>query len=350
MADDGWKLGHRPGLDVLRGLAVLGAVWAHTSPGVLRGAGSVGVGVFFTLSGFLITRLLLEERMRTGRVNLRAFYGRRARRLLPVLPVFAVLTVAMSAYVGVDWRSGLIGTATYSLNYRPDGAGLFLHGWSLAVEEHFYLFWPVLVLVLRPRGIAVAAGALATGSAVLRLLETDPEMAYRATHLRLDALLVGALGAFVVARWRPSPAVTACAVLVLALALLVEVETFVGVTATGVSLAALVVTLRLLEVPWRIPWLERLGVISYGVYLFHYPISRVLRDIHVTAGGSGWLYLAILALSVTLAELSYRRVEAPWRRPRSLDLADDDVGVHLGSEACRGAAAGGGVGDRYPVL
>jgi peptidoglycan/LPS O-acetylase OafA/YrhL len=144
-ADEEWRLGHRTGLDELRGLAVLLVLWDHLTGGQHIGgeAGAVGVTIFFTLSGFLITRLLIEERSRTSRIAIRSFYQRRARRLLPALGLALPLCLVATAVEGVPWGLPLLSSTLYLANFAQltVDMGSFGHLWSLAVEEHFYLLW-----------------------------------------------------------------------------------------------------------------------------------------------------------------------------------------------------------------
>jgi len=163
--DGGWRLGHRPGLDGLRGVAVALVIAAHActgvfpshrplAEGVLRGGGIVGVQLFFVLSGFLITRLLLEELDASGSIRLGAFYGRRVRRLLPALVALCVIYVAV-AWIAGRPNSPAAGSAITALLYVENFArwvpidqdGWLGHTWSLAVEEQFYLAWPALLAV-----------------------------------------------------------------------------------------------------------------------------------------------------------------------------------------------------------
>jgi peptidoglycan/LPS O-acetylase OafA/YrhL len=188
------KLGHRPGLDQIRAVAVLAVLWGHSvRSGPLRYAGgSVGVAVFFTLSGFLITRLMVEERDRTGRLDLRAFYLRRARRLLPPLPLAFGLCVGGAVVLGDDWQRPLAAALTYSINYSDGARSTFSHLWSLAIEEHFYLVWPVVLAITPRRRIVTVALVVGSLSMTARLIVAPSDVAGTATHLSLGGLLLGA--------------------------------------------------------------------------------------------------------------------------------------------------------------
>ena len=340
MADDGWRLGHRRGLDQLRGVAVLLVVVSHGTGGAVIGmAGGVGVSLFFVLSGFLITRLLIEERRRTDRIDLRAFYLRRARRLLPALPLFCAVAAVANALAGVDVVRPLVATATYTTNYASTGDfGAFGHLWSLAVEEHFYFFWPVLMAILPLRaGLPLATGG-AVASIALRLSSAPGELeAYQWTQYRVDAILVGAALAFVIAWIRtPHPTTVGVAVLVAGVFCLnVTRSTFLGLGMTAVALAGVVLVVGCLGDVTPLPWLERVGRLSYGLYLFHWPVRVVLDGYALSTpvklaltAGIGWM----------LAELSWRVVEIRWSR-RTPQLRPPVE--RLGGRALHGAGAGG---------
>src|SRR3954451_23048014 len=159
----GQRPAFRPDIEGLRGVAILLVVLFHARVPALAG-GFVGVDVFFVLSGFFITGLLVRERESTGDVRLRDFYGRRALRLLPALLVvlFATLAIVMSLYAPIDraqiaataravaLHAGNVEFARSAVNYFGSRDNPFLHTWSLAVEEQFYLVWPLLLVVMVP--------------------------------------------------------------------------------------------------------------------------------------------------------------------------------------------------------
>src|SRR5436305_8467288 len=196
------KLGHVPALDGLRGIAIAIVVGYHAFGFPL--GGWLGVDLFFVLSGFLITTLLLEEQAATGTVRLRAFYARRARRLLPALAVLLAAYVAISAVRGVDGLAVVARWGFYTGNVYEafvPGASLHLvglnHLWSLAQEEQFYLLWPAaLLLALKARRPAVVLGTIALALMIYRLALADGGASdariYFAPDTNVDGLLLGA--------------------------------------------------------------------------------------------------------------------------------------------------------------
>ena len=229
--------GYRPALDGLRALAVGAVVAYHLDGHGLRG-GFLGVDTFFVLSGFLITSLLLVELERTRGVALVAFWGRRLRRLLPaLLGVVAAVGVYAWLFAPSMERASLRGDSVagllYVANWRFVASGqsyfdLFSapsplrHLWSLAIEEQFYLVWPLVVLgaaaIVGWRaslarivvGLIAAIGAVASIVAMARLYDaSDPSRAYYGTDARVHTILIGCLLAVVVLHWRPRTRVAA---------------------------------------------------------------------------------------------------------------------------------------------
>jgi peptidoglycan/LPS O-acetylase OafA/YrhL len=362
---------HLPALNGLRGVAVMGVVAYHLQLGWARG-GYLGVDLFFVLSGFLITTLLLEEWAGTGRVDLAAFWGRRARRLLPalflVLAAIALYLVGNALFGGpganglVD-LSGLRGEAIATLLYVNNWHLIYAHQsyfaqfstpsplqhtWSLAIEEQFYLIWPPLLLVLlrygrrhwRRVGVAVTV-ALGVGSSVLMAVlfqpGVDPSRIYYGTDTRLFDLMAGATLAFLAASRRQPAApdrrilhwVGPAAAVVLGV-FWVRAGTpggqptdfmFEGGFLLCAALAGVVVAdARLLEPGWfgrALAWrpLHFVGTISYGIYLWHWPVIVYLTA--ARTGLSTWpLDLLRIAVTLALATASYYLVERPVRRAR----------------------------------
>src|SRR5690242_13711592 len=207
MGSDRPLYSYRPALDGLRGLAVTAVVLFHGGVAALSG-GFLGVDSFFVLSGFLITSLLLAEHDRDGRIRLVAFWGRRARRLLPaLLLMIAAVTVAGRWLLDPDDQRLLRGDALAALGYVANwrmiyrGADYFTqtaapsilqHTWSLGIEEQFYLVWPLLFVVVRRKmGLLLAGVAASALAAALLYRPDDVNRAYFGTDTRAQALLMG---------------------------------------------------------------------------------------------------------------------------------------------------------------
>ncbi|MEN3272179.1 MAG: hypothetical protein V7636_940 [Actinomycetota bacterium] len=331
------KLEHVPALDGLRGVAVVGVLAFHL--GHLRG-GYLGVDLFFVLSGYLITSLLLVEWERTGRVGLGAFWSRRARRLLPAL---FLLIGAVALYAATSppalAPSALRGDALATLGYIANwhaviahhgywelfaAPSLLAHTWSLAIEEQLYVVWPLIVVVaLRfgRRALLWTAIALAVASAVAMIVVhgagDDTARAYYGTDTRAAAVLVGAA----LAAWRGRRhAVLQLAAVPLVIAWCTVAGTSNGLYEGGFALCSLAGALVVAGVLEPGPLssalsarpLRHLGAISYGVYLWHWPVFVVLDARTPIAG---WpLLVAKLAVTLAISEASYRLLELPIRR------------------------------------
>jgi peptidoglycan/LPS O-acetylase OafA/YrhL len=322
-------------LDGLRGVAILGVLAYHSR---LLPGGFVGVDLFFALSGYLITSLLLEEWRRHGDIRLPAFWARRMLRLAPALVLGVAFTYAAAAYVGLPLRAewvaaSLLYAANLLIGYGGVyPLGLLSHMWSLGMEEQFYLVWPLL-LVGASRfgalGVSAAALLLSVVPALLRLWYTaahpaDPNLwlrVYFAPDMRFDAIALGCLaGAWLPFRTAPGPFATRAIQLAaiggaLWLALVAvgaQIATLVAhpmlfsvtsVAATAVVLGA--IRLPLLEWPLSSPPLVWLGRISYGLYVIHVAVFVLL------AAHPFWLQWAA---AIALAAASYRFWEQPFLR------------------------------------
>jgi peptidoglycan/LPS O-acetylase OafA/YrhL len=313
MGEQGWRLGHRPGLDGVRGIAIaLVLVFHFTGLAV----GTAGVELFFVLSGFLITSLLVEEHEQTGSVALGRFYWRRGRRLFPALVVMVGVLALLALVVGEHLP--VAPTLFYYANWAQGelGVGPLGHTWSLAVEEQFYLTWPLaLVVALRWRhGPLVLAVTAAAASLASRLVVHDPFHVYMDTETQAWGLLLGCALALLARRGLPALRVPAWVLVgVLASSALVTDPLVNRVT---ISALAPVVAVPLVWVGCSQPglaWapLRYLGQRSYGLYLWHYPILALAGGVlHVPP----WpVVVVVAALSFGAAELSYRYVERPFR-------------------------------------
>jgi peptidoglycan/LPS O-acetylase OafA/YrhL len=279
---------HRPELDGLRGIAILLVLAAHTGvPGFADGGGGAGVTLFFVLSGFLITSLLLAEKARYGRVDLRAFYVRRALRLFPALAaaliVVALLAVTglmpQDARAGVDYRIVLAGVVCYVANWvavAGQPIGMLGHTWSLAVEEQFYILWPALLLLglrLGRRWFAMIVLLLIFADTPYRLildLNGGFMHVFVGTDTRGDALLFGCVLALLETRWHVATGWVGIAG-VLALAATWPGDPGLGLQVLFIPAAAMASTLAVAGCPAILAWrpLAFIGKISYGLYLWH---------------------------------------------------------------------------------
>ena len=355
------SLPYRPAIDGLRALAVVSVIAYHVYPRSAPG-GWFGVDIFFVISGFLITSLLLAQyRGNRGRIDLVDFWLARARRLLPAL--FLVLTAVLvaAAFLTLPGRRGsvagdVLATIFYVANWRfvfGDEAYFgqvaspspLRHAWSLAVEEQFYIVYPLLLVVLlamlrRRATLAWVLAGLAAASALLMAVlhhpGLEPSRVYYGTDTRVHQLLVGAaVAAFIsggpgaVPRDLVRTVDMWCRRLAMP-ALLVVVSTFWWADrAQSVILEGLAVPLSLLitvvlvaatspvgSITQRVLALEplrRIGMISYGLYLWHWPIVVFLNDQVLPLPTAAIVAIQVL-LTVLLSWLSYRFVERPVRR------------------------------------
>jgi peptidoglycan/LPS O-acetylase OafA/YrhL len=342
-------LGHQPVLDGIRGWAIL-AVLAVNSHLPFTGGWFIGVDIFFVLSGFLITTILLEEHRSAPAGMVKRFYLRRALRLLPALGALSVALAlyALLAQKGDEARitfSAILVTLFYFANwyqaFNPLGVlGALGHAWSLSVEEQFYFVWPLLLLLALRRGLprwtiaaVLMAGVVAVvlwrawlwshGAGYLRV--------YCGLDTRADALLVGAGCAFlrwwgITHRWNRQALrfASVCAVLCI-----VGTGTMANYTSgvlyygglTAVAVAAGVIVLAAVEDPasalsraLAARWLGWFGSISYGLYLWHFPVFQVLtaRRFASLPAGDVLVHVVRIAVAVSLAALSFALVERPF--------------------------------------
>lgn len=324
-----------PALDGLRAVAVLLVVAQHSHFGLFSG-GSIGVGVFFVLSGFLITTVLVEEWERRGRIHVGKFYLRRVLRLYPallaaILGTF-VIAVALGSTTVHQMLKALPAALTYWMNWWLESGHHFVltdHLWSLSVEEQFYLVWPLLLLC----GLAFGRRAAFVGSIVFTaillvatsVLSTgwDPSRVFYGTDARAPQFLIGAIAALTVARPRRVIRVAAVAGTALLMFVALTPWRWDGLRSVPVlalfSLAAVAVVVCATDPPrWMALVLESkpavsLGRVSYGVYLWHIPITIAL-DRHWPNIAPLPLFTVVLIGSVAAAAVSYRFVELPCLR------------------------------------
>jgi peptidoglycan/LPS O-acetylase OafA/YrhL/lysophospholipase L1-like esterase len=365
-----------PGLDGLRAIAVLAVIAFHEQFSWAPG-GLLGVALFFTLSGYLITDLLLSKWLATGRAQLGNFWARRARRLLPALFVMLAIVTAWITLLDrarlANLRGPVGAAATYSSNWYliVQGQSYFSrfappqpldHLWSLAVEEQFYLIWPWLLLaglyLIRRRRNAGAIRwlglptlALAAGSAVLMWAmyhpAVDPTRVYEGTDTRACGLLIGAALAMVwssgtasrasrtTSRVLDVPAAIGLGVIAVMIWRVGQYSTFLyhgGLVLLAIATSAVVAaaacpgSLVGAALSWRpLRWI---GVRSYGIYLWHYPVIVLTTPANGTEDlpRAAWQ----IATSIGLAALSWKFVEEPvrhgaigraWHRIRTRQLA-----------------------------
>jgi peptidoglycan/LPS O-acetylase OafA/YrhL/lysophospholipase L1-like esterase len=341
-----------PGLDGVRAVAVLAVLAFHEQFAAFPG-GFLGVDVFFVLSGYLITDLLVAQWDRRGRIDLRAFWVRRARRLLPALAVVLVTVTAAVAVIEPGQlgalRPALVAAVTYSSNWwqAAQHQSYFAsfgpppplqHLWSLAIEEQFYLVWPlILVTVLvtcqsrRLRAGAAWLGAVASAvaMAVIYLPGADPSRVYYGTDTHASALLIGAALAlsWPLRRLRAAPrenvaradmaGLAGIAVLAWAMghfsgsdAALYPAGLFIAALAAGglvIAAATPGTVSRMLS--WKpLGWM---GVRSYGIYLWHWPVIALAAAIVGPGSGGIGIWLIETVTAIALAAASWRWIEEP---------------------------------------
>ena len=359
------RLPYMPGVDGLRAVAVIAVLLYHANFGFIPG-GFLGVEVFLVISGYLITSLLLLEWLRTGSIDLKDFWLRRARRLLPALFVLLLLTATAAMIFARDalYRMGgdVLAALSYSTNWvmifrqesyfeafgRPP---LLRHLWSLAIEEQFYLVWPLIFTVgmflaaKHSRGLRTTIGRF-LGVVVVGIIAStalmwflfvpfeDPSRVYFGTDTRAAGLLVGVALAFLWQPWRFNGELkkrgtialniagfSALAFLLLILLRMAEFDAFlyrggflVTSLLTAVVLAVTVHPQGTLNAVLGTKPLVWVGKRSYGLYLYHWPIFMLLRP-GVDVMWPTWVALTVqFSLTFAVAEASYRWIEQPIRR------------------------------------
>jgi len=350
-------MAYQPALDGLRALAVTAVLLYHADLTWAKG-GFLGVDAFFVLSGYLITTLLLTESRDTGGIGLLAFWGRRARRLLPALflmlggiAIYAVAFAEPEELANI--RRDSLATLFYVANWNEvfsdtsyftqfEMASPLKHAWSLAIEEQFYLLWPLAVLFFvsrfsNPRRLLAGVTVLmiVASAALMALLydpAVDPSRIYYGTDTRAHSLLVGALLAMGLL-WYPQLAdfarraagqlIAIAAVIAIGLVWILVPDDSSALYYGGYLLFALAVAAIIAVVvqPKRgalanmlgIAPLRLLGLISYGVYLWHWPVYLILSPERTGLDGATLMTVRV-ALTLAISVASYALVEAPIRR------------------------------------
>lgn len=354
-ASDGPGMPHVRGLDGVRGLPLIVMMAYHLEWSFVPG-GVFSVSLFFTLSGYLITQLVVREFATSGRVDLAAFWARRLRRLMPasivVIAGIALLSITTSIFDGSRLRGDLLAGLGYAANWRFAFSGssyedLFTatasplqHFWSLAIEEQFYFLFPLVMVALlvigrraRRPGVVLFGGlaALAAASVVAGVLTESRSLVYYGTHVRAVEILAGALLALMMPVGREIGrlasnvvAVTSTFALVIFLGLSVTVQTGDDIVYSGGLAAFSLVSCALVlgaMVPGPVRWamsrqpLVWTGRVSYGMYVFHWPVFMALDSDRV--GFDGWILDVVrLAVTIGFTVVSFRFLEEPIRRRR----------------------------------
>lgn len=342
------KMSYRPDIDGLRALAVLAVVIFHFNKHLLPG-GFVGVDIFFVISGYLITGIILKE-VSGGEFSFVDFYMRRVRRILPAafFLIFVTALFGLAFMVPMDAKdlasSAIASTFSVAniyfwkyldVSYFAASSDMvpLLHMWSLGVEEQFYLVWPALLLVLYKiggrKGIVSAALLISLASVLYgeSKLVSDPKFAYYMLPSRAGELLIGALAFFASETWKGRVnknvaqvlALVGIAAVGLSIAFISEAGGFPGVIsllpvvgvacvifagAVGNNVVSSLLSLRPLVF---------IGLVSFSLYLWHWPILAFYRYAYGQPAGSGYIVCAALLIAATL--ISYYLVEVPFRRP-----------------------------------
>ena len=356
-------LPYMPGLDGLRALAVVAVIAYHSEIESVPG-GFLGVEIFFVISGYLITALLLEEFNLNSAINLRQFWGRRARRLLPALFLYIGGSVAFAYSMAEDvvpTKGEVLSTFGYVYNWFGifqeisytdvfERKNFFHHLWSLAVEEQFYLLWPILLLCLQRyihRKVTISLLILGITSSAFLMWTMyqpfeDPLRVYYGTDTRASGLLIGALLAYI---WRPWNAEKSelfpkgkdalLPVGLAALGILIWANThytllmpdadqlfrggfLITSIATAIVIACVVTPNSNLNSILGLAPFVWVGKRSYGLYLWHWPVFQLTRE-RVDVDINGWELFAVrMFVTLVLVEISYQCIERPIRERRMM--------------------------------
>ncbi len=331
---------HLPALDGIRALSVFIVILSHSVIG--QGApGDLGVTAFFVLSGFLITWLLIREFTRDGSISFKGFYMRRTLRIMPAFYGFMLFSVAVDLYLGVRWSSGLLLSGlTYTINYYNAFQGhpttSLAHAWSLAVEEQFYLIWPIAFLALWRRGLRTALITLGVVIGIVVLWRSylylgvgvPASYVYNAFDTRADALALGCLVGLsfqtqifrniqaYLSRSAALPLLTLAALYVSRQRIGSDYHYSIGFTVDAMLLAVFIVQLLALSSHPAWKWLNAkpvryLGLISYPCYLYH-AWGMAVGERVVGAGPEWAVFIAGYVATILFATGSYYIIEKPF--------------------------------------
>lgn len=346
-----------PGLDGLRAIAVIAVIIYHLNPQVLSG-GFLGVDTFFVISGFLITSLLIHEYNETGRIDLKNFWIRRFKRLIPAVVFLLMVLVSYMSVFHLERlmaiKSDVIAALVYMSNwwfiiedvsyFEALEAHPLKHLWSLAIEEQFYIIWPLvlllmLVLVKRMGRIWLITFILSVVSLIAMVVISEPlgdnSRVYFGTDTRAHSLLIGVMLAYIFPPFRLKTQIdrTSSAVLnsigVISLGVLIYMFTFVSAShywiyAGGLYLIAAITTLLIAASvhPTTFfatkflgnPLFVWIGKRSYSLYLWHYPIIVLSNTYFIQGQVPIYMVIIQIILTLVMAEISYRFIEQPFRR------------------------------------
>jgi peptidoglycan/LPS O-acetylase OafA/YrhL len=343
------ELRYSPQLDGVRGISILGVLLVHTNHtfgwSILSG-GNLGVDLFFVLSGFLITSILLRELNTSGRIDFKKFYARRALRLVPALLVMLAITMTAAPFFYSPqektdtWLAGLLSflyVTDFAIAFFETPLGAFRHTWSLSIEEQFYLAWPITLLglscfLVKRKRIAWTVGMLAIGfaswSAFVWWYSESIARTYYSVDTRAVSLLIGSIAGMIFS-WRlldeyphSKPVLHALSFLSLGIIgigfvstdystpILYQYGFFVfGVAAAILILSVVTFENSIITNAVRVKVFVWLGSISYGIYLWHYPIFKAVHDF---TGDWYEKLLVVLGLTLATAYLSYHFIERPF--------------------------------------
>lgn len=346
-----FQLGYQPALDGLRGLTILVVMAFNGHLLWLRG-GFVGVDIFFVLSGFLITALLVQDLPRTPGTGLKNFYFRRALRLLPALiPLFlfciAYALILQPADKAAVTLKGVLYTLFYVANWvqippNPPGIGALSHAWSLSVEEQFYIIWPLLLLLLlklkSKTVVLVILSLLVAVSLALNILFWHAGASYLRMYFgsdtRANELLIGCIAALILSwgtikasnslKWVfHSASLISLAGILISFFVVKYDGAFIyngGFTLISIGTAVLILDLVLfpsiLSRCFEYPPLVWIGKISYGLYLWHFPVFQAAQKLFEGRMNPIFYEIAEVVVTLIVATFSYYFLEQPFLKLR----------------------------------